>query len=207
MTKFRDFIYAILAGVCIALGGVVYLGVENKVVGAFLFSTGLFIVLTLGFNLFTGKVGYLFQNDLKTYIPWLGLVYLGNLIGSIIVAELVRFTRIGPKIQEAASLIVNTKLEDSYLSLFILGLLCNFFVVNAVHQYKNNPHEFGKYMGIFMSIMVFILAGFEHSIADMFYFHMAKAWSMHTVICLLVITLGNVAGGGIIPTANRLKEK
>ncbi|MDY6065597.1 MAG: formate/nitrite transporter family protein [Finegoldia sp.] len=207
MTKFKDFIYAILAGACIALGGVVYLSVENKVVGAFLFSTGLFMVLTLGYNLFIGKVGYVFLNDKRTYLPFLGIVYAGNFVGSVIVAELIRLTRVGAKVQEAATVLVTTKLTDSYLSLFILGLFCNFFVVNAVHQYKNNPHEFGKYMGIFMSIMVFILAGFEHSIADMFYFQMARAWSLHTVICLLVITLGNIVGGVIIPSLAAMKDK
>ena len=80
-------------------------------------------------------------------------------------------------------------------------------VVHAVDQYLNNPHEIGKYLGIIMSIMVFILVGFEHSIADMFYIQMARMWNSQTIIALIVITLGNVVGGILIPTMRNINTK
>lgn len=52
-----------MAGAFIAIGGIIYLLLENKIIGSLLFSTGLYAVLTLGLNLFTGKVGYLFQKQ------------------------------------------------------------------------------------------------------------------------------------------------
>ena len=58
MKKLADFLYAIMAGAFIAMGGVVFLSLNNKIVGAFMFSLGLFAVCTLKYNLFTGKVGY-----------------------------------------------------------------------------------------------------------------------------------------------------
>ena len=176
MKKLADFLYAIMAGAFIAMGGVVFLSLDNKIVGAFMFSLGLFAVCTLKYNLFTGKVGYLFCNDVKTYLPWCLMVWVGNLIGSIIVAELVRLTRVAPGIIEKS-----TKL--------------------------NNPHEIGKYLGIVMSIMVFILCGFEHCIADMFYIQMARMWNSQTIIALIVITLGNVLGGILIPTMRKINTK
>lgn len=207
MKKFADFLYAIMAGAFIAMGGVAFLSLNNKIVGAFMFSLGLFAVCTLKYNLFTGKVGYLFCNDVKTYLPWCLMVWVGNLVGSIIVAELVRLTRVAPGIIEKSTKLVQVKADDTLISLFVLGIFCNIMVVHAVDQYLNNPHEIGKYLGIIMSIMVFILVGFEHSIADMFYIQMARMWNSQTIIALIVITLGNVVGGILIPTMRNINTK
>ncbi|MDU2545568.1 MAG: formate/nitrite transporter family protein [Finegoldia magna] len=207
MKKLADFLYAIMAGAFIAMGGVVFLSLDNKIVGAFMFSLGLFAVCTLKYNLFTGKVGYLFCNDVKTYLPWCLMVWVGNLIGSIIVAELVRLTRVAPGIIEKSTKLVQVKADDTLISLFVLGIFCNIMVVHAVDQYLNNPHEIGKYLGIVMSIMVFILCGFEHCIADMFYIQMARMWNSQTIIALIVITLGNVLGGILIPTMRKINTK
>lgn len=207
MKKLADFLYAIMAGAFIAMGGVVFLSLDNKIVGAFMFSLGLFAVCTLKYNLFTGKVGYLFCNDVKTYLPWCLMVWVGNLIGSIIVAELVRLTRVAPGIIEKSTKLVQVKADDSLISLFVLGIFCNIMVVHAVDQYLNNPHEIGKYLGIVMSIMVFILCGFEHCIADMFYIQMARMWNSQTIIALIFITLGNVLGGILIPTMRNINTK
>lgn len=207
MKKLADFLYAIMAGAFIAMGGVVFLSLDNKIVGAFMFSLGLFAVCTLKYNLFTGKVGYLFCNDVKTYLPWCLMVWVGNLVGSIIVAELVRLTRVAPGIIEKSTKLVQVKADDSLISLFVLGIFCNIMVVHAVDQYLNNPHEIGKYLGIVMSIMVFILCGFEHCIADMFYIQMARMWNSQTIIALIVITLGNVLGGILIPTMRNINIK
>lgn len=207
MKKLADFLYAIMAGAFIAMGGVVFLSLDNKIVGAFMFSLGLFAVCTLKYNLFTGKVGYLFCNDVKTYLPWCLMVWVGNLIGSIIVAELVRLTRVAPGIIEKSTKLVQVKADDTLISLFVLGIFCNIMVVHAVDQYLNNPHEIGKYLGIVMSIMVFILCGFEHCIADMFYIQMARMWNSQTIIAIIVITLGNVLGGILIPTMRNINTK
>lgn len=207
MKKLADFLYAIMAGAFIAMGGVVFLSLNNKIVGAFMFSLGLFAVCTLKYNLFTGKVGYLFCNDVKTYLPWCLMVWVGNLVGSIIVAELVRLTRVAPGIIEKSTKLVQVKADDTLISLFVLGIFCNIMVVHAVDQYLNNPHEIGKYLGIVMSIMVFILCGFEHCIADMFYIQMARMWNSQTINALIVITLGNVLGGILIPTMRNINIK
>ena len=207
MKKLADFLYAIMAGAFIAMGGVVFLSLDNKIVGAFMFSLGLFAVCTLKYNLFTGKVGYLFCNDVKTYLPWCLMVWVGNLVGSIIVAELVRLTRVAPGIIEKSTKLVQVKADDTLISLFVLGIFCNIMVVHAVDQYLNNPHEIGKYLGIVMSIMVFILCRFEHCIADMFYIQMARMWNSQTIIALIVITLGNVLGGILIPTMRNINTK
>ena len=52
-------------------------------------------------------------------------------------------------------------MNDDLLSIFILSIFCNILMFIAVDGFKNNPHEIGKYVGIFLGVTVFILCGFE----------------------------------------------
>ena len=118
----------------------------------------------------------------------------------------VRATRIAGIAAKAAAL-CQTKLDDNLLSIFILAVFCNILMFIAVDGFKNNPHQLGKYIGIFMGVMVFILCGFEHCVANMFYFSVANVWSGKTFLYLIVMTLGNSCGGVIIPLCRKLKQK
>ena len=73
----------------IAVGGVLYLSVDNKYVGSFLFGIGLFLIFSYQFFLFTGKVGYAVENGPR-YWADLGVIWLGNLAGTGAVAAAVR---------------------------------------------------------------------------------------------------------------------
>ena len=76
MKKIIDiFLRSLLTGVAIAIGGTVYLSCPSKYLGAFLFGIGLFVILSFGFNLFTGKVGYAVENK-PSYLGELGIIWL-----------------------------------------------------------------------------------------------------------------------------------
>ena len=206
MKKGTLLVSAVLAGMSIGFGGLAFLSVENRVIGAALFTIGLFCVCTFGFHLFTGKVCYVFQND-RAYALDLPLIWLGNAAGTGLVALFASLTRNAPALQEKAMTLCQVKLNDSLLSLFFLGLLCNIFIYIAVEGFRNNPHELGKYLSLFFGVMVFILAGTEHCVADMFYFWMAGAWSGRAILCILVISLGNAAGGVLLPLLRGVVQK
>ena len=201
MKALKVFLSGILAGVSIGLGGVAFLSLDNKVIGAAIFTVGLFTVCTMGFNLYTGKICYVFDND-AAYAKSLPLMWLGNLCGAGLTAFFVAMTR-NAGISEKAAALCRTKLDDSLVSLFFLGLLCDIFIYIAVEGYKNNPHEVGKYLSLFFGVMGFILCGTEHCVADMFYFWMAGAWSAQAVLRILVITLGNSVGGVLLPVCRK----
>lgn len=186
-----------LAGVSIALGGTVFLSLDNKVLGALFFTVGLFAVCTFGFNLFTGKVCYIFENDRKFALNLIP-IWLGNLLGAWLTGEALRATRIAT-IAEKATAMCQTKLNDGLGSVFILAIFCNILIFIAVDGFKNNPHELGKYLALFFGVTVFILCGFEHCVANMFYISMAGMWSGKSLLFILVNTLGNAAGGVLIP--------
>ena len=202
--KFSKLLVAsIAAGLCIGLGGAVFLAVDNKIVGSLLFVLGLFTICTRGFSLFTGKVGYALGQP-PAYWMELAVIWIGNLIGTNLVAYALRATRVCAAFAAKAEGICAIKAEDSLLSLFLLGIFCNILMFIAVDGFRNNPHEVGKYIGLFLGVSVFILAGFEHCIADMFYFGMANAWSADIVIRLLVITAGNLVGDLAFPVLEKL---
>lgn len=206
MDRLKVFASAFLAGLCIAIGGTVFLSVDNKVVGALFFTIGLFVVCTQGFHLFTGKVCYVFDNDASFAIN-LPIIWAGNLLGTWAVARLELLTRIGENLKTKAAALCETKLNDSLLSLFILAFFCNILIYIAVEGYGKNPHELGKYLALFFGVSVFILCGFEHCVADMYYFSVGEAWSGRTLLCLLVMTAGNALGGVLIPIIRGFAQK
>lgn len=197
---------AIMGGMSISIGGCMFLAIDNKLIGSLFFTLGLFTICTRGFNLFTGKAGYLLDNP-PSYVLYLAVIWIGNLLGAWLTAFLMGFTRNAAAFTEKAAAICSTKLNDGAFSVFILAIFCNLLMYIAVDGFKKNSHEFGKYIGLFLCVAGFILAGFEHCVANMFYFAMGGVWSAHTIIRLLIMTAGNVVGALIIPVFEKLAKK
>ena len=189
------------AGVCIAIGGYAYLMAETKILGALLFSVGLFLICVMGFNLYTGKIGYLVNNKI-TYLIELLLTLVGNIIGTVGCGYLLSLTRIGTTLRERASLICQIKLDDSMLSIFILSMFCGILMYLAVDLFKR-LNDFGKYIAVFICVTVFILCGFEHCVANMYYFSAANMWDYKTILYVYVMILGNSAGSILLALGNK----
>lgn len=206
MKRLKTFVYGILAGINIAIGGTAFLSVESKALGALLFTVGLFTICTFGFNLFTGKVCYVFERD-RDYAIDLPVIWLGNLCGTWLTAFVESQTRAGPALASKAQALCQVKLDDSILSIFLLAVFCNILIFIAVDGYNKNPHELGKYLALLFGVTVFILCGFEHCVANMYYFSMAGMWSVRTLGYVLVMTLGNAVGGVLIPLLRGLMQK
>lgn len=206
MKQAKTFISGVLAGISIAIGGTVFLSLDNKVLGALFFTVGLFAVCTFGFNLYTGKVCYVFDQDWR-YALNLPLIWLGNLAGTFLTAEAERLTRIGPALAEKAQELCRMKLSYGFVSIFFLSVFCNVLIWLAVEGYKNNPHPAGKYLSLFFGVTVFILCGFEHCVANMYYYSMAGMWSWDTLAGILAMTLGNSVGGVIFPLLRKISAE
>lgn len=198
LSRLKTFVSAILAGVCISLGGAAYLSLDNKIVGAVLFTVGLFVICTMGLNLYTGKVCYVFDNKLSYAIDMI-IIWLGNLVGTFASAKLQLLTRYGASMADKAKGICDLKLGDNLLSIFVLAIFCNVMIYIGVEGYKSISHEVGKYLSLFLGVVIFILCGFEHCIANMYYFTMADVWSLNSFGYLIIMTLGNAVGGVLFP--------
>ena len=198
-------IKGVYAGFFIAIGGTAYLATSNSFFGAFLFSIGLLMICIYGMNLFTGKVGYILIEK-KSYIIELLLTLIGNFIGTYFVGFLIRNTRF-VSYQEKAISMSNIKLSDNLLSIFILSIFCGILMYIAVNNYKKIENNLGKYLSIILCVMVFILCGFEHCVANMYYFSVANVWSVSTFCALGVMVLGNSFGSVIIALFNNKYKK
>ena len=165
---------AVAAGMLIGVGGTIYLASENKIVGAVLFSVGLLSICFFGMNLYTGKIGYILGDKDKLFYL---IVWLGNLCGAVIAGALVRIAR--PALHDTAAAMLEVKLDLGFVKTLILSFFC------------------GILIGIIFCVTVFILAGFEHSIADMVYCAVGISGIEELpgiALFLLEVTLGNSLG-------------
>ena len=182
-------IKSILAGIMIGIGGTIYLSLDNKIVGSILFAIGLFVIVVYSFNLYTGKIGYLINNFNKKYIRELIITLIGNFIGTFFVGFILKYTRIYTMISDKAKILAEIKLNDTLISILILSFFCGILMYLAVNTYKE-VKDIGKYLAVFLGVIVFILCGFEHCIANMYYFSVSSTWSLNTLLYLLVMILG-----------------
>lgn len=202
------FAKSIMSGILIGIGGIVYLSVENKYLGAFLFSLGLFTIIQFGFSLYTGKVGYIPEKPVS-YIKEVAVTLLGNVFGTAFTAGAVFPTHIRSNIHEKAVSIISTKISDSFLSQVILGFFCGMLMYIAVENgriSRNKGYDISAVFGTVLPVMVFILCGFNHSVADCFYFF-ASDLSFKGALYILIVAVGNALGGMTIPLLKKLFDK
>lgn len=127
------------------------------------------------------------------------LTWLRNLAGTAIGAGMLLTTRIAG-LRGRAGELCQVKMEDSPLSILILSIFCGLLMYAAVegHRQTGNP------LILFLCVSVFILSGFEHCVANMFYFSLAGMWSLKAAAYLFLMTLGNSLGGMAIPAVKKL---
>ncbi|MBR7120808.1 MAG: formate/nitrite transporter family protein [Lentisphaeria bacterium] len=198
---------AFFAGIFIGLAGTVYLCTADPVIGSFLFGFGLLTIVCFQLKLYTGAIGYLVAQG-KNFYAYLGdlcWIWLGNLAGCFTVGYAIRHTRMYRLIDEKVQNIVNTKVLDDPVSILILAVFCGMLMFTAVDAFKNDklPAPCRPIM-VFLCVMVFILSGFEHCIANMYYFSVAGVWSTDTLLLILLMTLGNSIGGNFFAASVKI---
>ena len=163
----------IAGGIMIALGGSIYLACYadylktglpvSKYLGAFFFSVGLFCIYAGGYALYTGKVGFLLEKHGKEDVSVLLLTLLGNMIATCLLGMAAAYAV--PDMADSAIYLCTAKLSQSFLQTLLRAIFCGILMYEAVVIYRDhNKHV----LGILLCVPVFIICGFEHSIANMF---------------------------------------
>lgn len=193
----KKLLSGVSAGILISIGGSIYLSCENKVVGAVLFSVALLCICYKGYSLFTGKIGFIPEKHDKEAVSVLLLGLLGNAVGTIAFGWLLRAAI--PAIGAAAETLCQGKLDNQALwQTLVRGLMCGVLMYLAVSIFRDNKTP----LGILFCIPVFILSGFEHSIADIYYFAASGIVSLRAFVFLWVVIAGNAIGAVILPLLN-----
>lgn len=196
----RTVALSVAAGVFISIGGTVFLSCEDRVVGAVLFSVGLLSICCLGLFLFTGKIGYWVEEPTAAYAVSMLVTLLGNGVGTLVCGRLIAVAK--PALAEKAAALCAGKLEMSPAAVVITAFFCGILMYTAVAVYR----EKGTLLGVLLCVPTFILSGFEHSVADMFYLFAAGVFSAQAFGFLGLVVLGNTLGGMFLP-ALRLAAK
>lgn len=184
------FLKAIYAGLLIGIAAVAYLSVDNAYLGALLFSFGLLMIVSSGYYLYTGKVGYWVKE--KAYASVLLITLLGNLIGTTLIGLFVRLMNL-PIILKTEAMVA-LKLENGLLKVLILSILCGAMMYLGVEGFRKAKLETTKVLFVVFAVMIFILSKFEHSVANMAYFAIAGSVSLKSLLYLVIMILGNGLG-------------
>lgn len=216
------FISSIIAGIFIAFGGFIcitsgaHLKAESaaaaKLISSFVFSAALSLVIMAGSELFTGNNFIMAAGALKKKVSWIDTIklwivcYIGNFVGSWIAVIIYKLTGLGNSeiMAEQFASVSLGKVSLAPMELITRGLLCNLLVCLAVWCSIKMTSESGKLIMTIWCITVFMVCGFEHSIANMSTIGVGmlvapiagSAISIGQYFYNLVfVTLGNMIGG------------
>lgn len=203
----------------------------QRLLGGVVFSLGLILVVVGGAELFTGNILIVMAwANGKVHTRLLGLnwlvVYAGNFVGAVGTAVLMLWTRqyefSGGQLGLQALTIANTKSGLEFWQAVALGILCNALVCLSVWLTYSARSTTDKILAIVPPITAFVAAGFEHSVANMYFIPMAimiKAaapapfweaihktptdfanltWTNFLVRNLIPVTIGNIIGGAVL---------
>ena len=176
------------------------------------FPVGLMLVVICGAELFTGNnlmtlgclnCRYKVSDILRNWF----FVYTANFIGSILLAAIVANSGLmaaGTPIAESAIKIASNKVAIPFGAAVLRGILCNIMVVLAVWMATGAKDVISKIFACWFPIMLFVLCGYEHSVANMYFIPLGMflgapvTWGQIWINNLIPVTLGNLIGGALI---------
>ncbi len=214
--KTKVFILGILAGILIGIGGFsnLYCNLKfnNPILGGVFFSFGLIFICFTGLNLFTGKVGYIFENKLSYFIDVL-IMMAANFIGVMLVGLI--FAKTNTISFESLTSFISKKiiLTDSCdaFNLFLMSIVAGALVFLAVEGYKKFTSPITKLISIMLPIAIMVIIGGEHSVANGFYYFGAifniSEEGYKVFLSVLISVAGNIIGSLILWSLFALVQK
>ena len=219
------FLLSILAGIYVGLGVILIfsIGAPLKAVGdagvkalmGASFCVALTLVIFAGSELFTGNNMIMTIGALNKKIKLIDLIklwvicYIGNLVGSVLLAYVVSFSGVmsGPVASSFIAKVAVAKGSGAFVALFWKAVLCNLLVCLAVWMSGRTNNDMAKIFLIFWCLFAFIGSGYEHSVANMTLISVGKlvgggtvTWQM-LIHNLIPVTLGNIFGGCLLGAA------
>ena len=206
---------AICSGLMIGIGATASLLAQNlfndwgKIIGAVLFSLGIYAIVTFEMKLFTGMVADIPKMPKKNF--WtLPVCFIGNAIGVACMTLLVTFTPISDMLVAQATSIVEGKfnVEYWYLSAFSSSTLCGVLITISIWSANHSPRNgLSATLGVILPIVIFAFCGFDHCIANLFYFDLYAEFSWRIIGYNTIAIVGNLFGGVVLPLAMIWREK
>jgi len=197
----KKIIGSLLCGMYISIGATGYIALGHNVAGAFFFTAGILMVSSF-YNMLVTRVMTLYPFKEEYKVTDILLSLSGNLIGCITYAGLLSLTRFADAEKtvnvERLTNIVGARLNDTYLSMFIMAIICGFLVACACLTPKAFPDNRVASLGLSsLFIATFVITVPEHIVADFFFFsfYSFKVGFVPEMIPILaVVAVGNLIG-------------
>ena len=197
---------AFCSGITIGIGGTASLlasklfGDWGKLIGACLFSLGILAIVMFEMKLFTGLISDIPEMGAKNF--WkLPVCFLGNMLGVIVTAVLVKYSPLADKVIPQAQSLISAKIDADLWAVkaFCSAILCGFLITLSIGAVKYAPRKgLSTTVGVMFPIIVFAFCGFDHSVANtLSIYFLGFTWK--SVGYLLMCVLGNIVGGVILP--------
>ena len=203
MKLLKLFIKSMPAGVLVSIAATIYLCVENSVVGAILFSFGLFTVSITQSTLFTGIAGYFPQRK------WWELVvsFCGNFTGCMLYGAGYSLSGAHDKIYDRVYQLCDMKFSSGWGVAYIMAIFCGILMFLGVDTFKKHRDVVGVTVGM-LCISGFIISGFENSMANMAYLALSHyELTLEVILKLIVMGLGNFTGAILTRLVMQFNEK
>lgn len=197
------FVKAIIGGICIGIGGAAYVSCGNPIVGSLIFSIGLLLICKNGFKLFTGSIPYA-RLEVKSIMKNV-VILVGNILGAWIVGFIFYLSK--PELYDSILMMCFNKLDEGW-RIIPLAFMCNILIFFAVDLFGRAPiNSFVRVFVLVLCVMTFILSGYEHCIANMFYFSAAQVFDAKVLGYLLLNIIFNGFGGICIYRLSELTKR
>ena len=209
-TQLLSFVKGILAGLAIGLGGFLYVlmvhfvqGELGRVLGSLLFAVGLFTVCTCMLHLYTGKIGMVYEGkQTKDFYLSLPVMLIGNAIGAFgfgfALWAIFKDTSVMETVNRICASRTTLASFDDFLAVIVQSTLCGVCVYLAVKAFSLNRLKPVGILLLVFFVFVFVYSGFQHCIANMFYFGFGNHINGYTFInltfCILFNSLGPIFG-------------
>ena len=206
---------AVFAGLMIGISGMAALlsttrieGGLGKFIGSFMFSLGLYTILTFEMKLFTGLVPSIPTMGAKNW--WkLPVCFLCNAVGVIASGWMSTFMPVFGEVSAAGSSLIAVKLNmDSWaMNALCSGFLCGVLITIAVWALHHTLYKgLSTSMGVILPIIVFVFCGFDHSVANVLYFYFLGEFSWKVIGYVLLSIIGNIIGGLSLPVVMMIRD-
>lgn len=176
ITLIKTFVRSVMAGICIGLGGAVYLSVGGPL-GAVLFAFGLLSVIHYRLPLYTGQAGFF---ETKTELALLLLILLGNVVGCFLTGTCLGLPG------DMGTAVIESRIAAGPVICFCRAIGCGIIMTLIVKAARDK-----SVIPLLYGIPVFILTGFYHSIADAFYLSVSSVFAPTE---WLAVVFGNFVG-------------
>lgn len=197
------FIKGVLGGICIGIGGAAYLSIGNPIVGSLIFSIGLLLICINGFKLFTGSVPYV-HLETRSIVNVL-VILAGNIVGAWFIGLIFYMSK--PELMDKTAAICLRKIDEGW-RIIPLAFMCNVLIFFAVDLFtRQTLNHFVRVFTLVLCIMTFILSGYEHCIANVFYFSAVQLFDAKVFAYLLLNVIFNAVGGICIYRFIRLAKR